>query len=147
MDGLGIRVLVVDDQPDGAWPLGMLLKLHGYLVEVETDSERCLGRLESFKPDVVLLDIAMPKVSGYDLARQIRTDSRFETTVVIAISGYADQKHVEQSIEAGCNQHLVKPTTFQALNQAISHEVGKRKQSGGCYESHSPGIERSHGDL
>jgi two-component system, OmpR family, response regulator len=121
------RVLIVDDEPDQATVLGKLLKTCGYLVQVVTDSTQCLPHLESFKPDVVLLDIAMPKVSGYELAKQIRAQGESERVAIIAMSGYADREHTQWSIEAGCDHHLVKPVRLAAIEAAIAHEVEKRQ--------------------
>jgi CheY-like chemotaxis protein len=120
------RVLIVDDEPDQATMLGKLLKMRGYLIQVVTDSMECLRYLESFQPDVLLLDLAMPKISGYELAKQIRAQGKFETIAVIAMSGYADHQHTQWSLEAGCDQHLVKPMKLDTLEAAISNAVEKR---------------------
>ncbi len=65
------RVLIVDDNSDAAKTMGMWLRYKGHLVEVVIDSTKCISSLEAFDPDVLLLDIAMPGISGYDLAKQI----------------------------------------------------------------------------
>jgi two-component system, OmpR family, response regulator len=119
-DGELARVLIVDDEPDIAKVLALLLKTRGYAVEVVTDSTQCLSRLESFRPNLIFLDIAMPKISGYDLAKQIRVQG---DVPIIALSGYADREHTQRSIEAGCNQHLAKPVSLATLEAVISHEV------------------------
>src|SRR5690242_16222570 len=128
LNGSRPRVLIVDDERDGATALGMLLKLRGFVVEVVTDSTLCVPTLESFRPDVVFLDIAMPNVSGYDLARQIRSKSEFERLAIIALSGYADNAHKAQSIGSGCDDHLVKPVDLTTLEAAIAREMQKRRQ-------------------
>ncbi len=126
--GSTARVLIVDDEPEGAKTLGMLFARCGYSVEVVTDSTQCLAQVESFQPDVVLLDIAMPRISGYALARQIRSEQKFDRVAVIALSGYCDYEHRELSLEAGCDQHLVKPIRLAAVETVIGHEVEKRRQ-------------------
>jgi DNA-binding response OmpR family regulator len=113
------RVLIVDDDADGAKSMGMLLKMHGYAVEVVTDSTLCLSRLEAFGPEVVLLDIAMPKVCGDDLARQIRQHPEYGGVTIIAVSGYADHDHRSHSLEAGCNEYFAKPVDLAVLEKAI----------------------------
>ena len=70
----------------------------------------------------------MPKISGYELAKQIRSRGEFETVAIIAMSGYADSQHAQWSLDAGCDQHLVKPVQLAALEAAIAHEVQKRIQ-------------------
>ena len=127
-DGSSVaRLLIVDDEPDGAKTLGMLLERLGYPVLVVTDSTQCIEQLESFKPDVIFLDIAMPNLSGYDLAGQIRSRPGFEEVAIIAISGYADQEHSERSIDAGFDLHLAKPVQLIALEAAIGDRARTRR--------------------
>ncbi|HEX4142362.1 MAG TPA: response regulator [Pirellulales bacterium] len=123
------RILIVDDNPDAAKVLGILLQRSGYEVDVVLHGSQCLSRLESFQPDVLLLDIAMPQVSGYELARQIRTRPAFEQLVIFAISGYADSQHAQWSLDAGCDRHLAKPVELGALMAGIAQEVEKRPDS------------------
>ena len=124
--GAPARVLIVDDNPDSVRLLAILLQRSRYQVEIVIDPTRCLSRLEAFNPDVVLLDLAMPKVSGYDLAKQIRACPRFENVIILAVSGYADPKHARLSLEAGCDRHLAKPVDLDVLLASIAKEVQKR---------------------
>jgi DNA-binding response OmpR family regulator len=121
-DGSPIRVLIVENDRDAATTLAMLLKLRGYEVEIVLDSTECLPHLESFQPDVILLDIGMPKVSGYDLAKSIRGQRRFDHVGIIAISGYGNREYKARSLESGCDQHLVKPVDLDTLEAAIESE-------------------------
>ena len=125
--GSRIRVLIVEDSSDAAEVFGMLLERRGYAVEVELDSTQCLPHLESFNPDVVFLDIGMPKVCGYDLAKQIRSQPEFDSMAILAISGYGDREHRARSIESGCDRHLVKPVDLAELEAAIAQEIQKRR--------------------
>ncbi len=120
------RLLIVDDNPDVAKVLSILLDRCGYAVEVVSDGLHCLAHVELFQPDVVLLDIAMPKVSGYDLARQIRARREFERVSIIAITGYGGPERAQLSLDAGCDLHLMKPVSLAALEAAIAEEIGKR---------------------
>ena len=79
------------------------------------------------QPDVVLFEIGMPNVSGYDLAKEIRMRSEFVKVAIVAISGYADKNHMDQSIAAGCDHHLVKPVDLATIEAVISHELEKRQ--------------------
>lgn len=117
------RILIVDDEPDGATSLGKLLELIGCAVCVETDPTRCLPQLEAFGPGVILLDIAMPGLSGYELARQIRATPRGKRVTILAMSGYADQKHQQAAIEAGCDGHFAKPLDVVDLEATIAAHV------------------------
>jgi CheY-like chemotaxis protein len=120
-----IRVLVVDDNSDAAHTTGMWLELSGHKVDVLTHSVECLPHLETFNPDVLLLDIAMPGISGYDLAKQIRSQPKFDRLVIFAVSGYGDAPHVQRSIDCGCDPHLVKPVDLHVLKEVIASEVQK----------------------
>lgn len=128
-NGSAARVLIVDDERDGATSLGKLLRLRGYAVEVVTDSTQCLSRLEAFEPDIVFLDIAMPGLSGYEIARRIRMSPRFEKIALVAVSGYADERHIAESLESGCDQHLVKPVDLATIESTLIHAVERRTQT------------------
>src|ERR1700678_3074925 len=110
------RVLIVDDNSDAAETMGMWLELNGHKVVVVIDGKECLSQLETFSPDVLLLDIVMPGISGYDLATRIRAQPKFAKLPIIAISGYADGEHVRRSIASGCDHHFVKPVDLLLLN-------------------------------
>jgi PleD family two-component response regulator len=125
-NGYSARVLIVDDDRDGAVSLGMLLKLRGYTVEVVTDSMQFVSCLESFRPDIIFLDIAMPNVSGYDIAQQVRMHSTFNSVAIVAISGYADEAHKARSLASGCNQHLAKPVDLSTVERTIAQELERR---------------------
>ncbi|HEX4144765.1 MAG TPA: response regulator [Pirellulales bacterium] len=127
-NGSVARVLIVDDNSDAAKTTGMWLELTGHDVDVVVDASECLSHLEAFNPDIVLLDIAMPGISGYDLAKKIRLNPRFENLPIIAISGFADQGHAQMSMAAGCNQHLAKPVDLHALKDVIAEKVQNRIQ-------------------
>jgi two-component system, chemotaxis family, CheB/CheR fusion protein len=127
-DHPAIRVLIVDDNSDAAQTTGMWLELSGCKVDVLTDGTKCLPHLVSFNPDVLLLDIGMPDISGYELADQIKSRPEFETLPIIAISGYADAEHMQRSIAYGCSRHLIKPVDLQVLNDIIIQEIQNRKQ-------------------
>jgi two-component system, chemotaxis family, CheB/CheR fusion protein len=125
-NGLVTRILIVDDNADAAETTGMWLELTGHQVETVTDSSKCWSRLEAFCPDAVLLDITMPGISGYELAKKIRAQSKFEKLTIVAVSGYADGEHAQRSIDVGCDRHLVKPVDLNVLVEVIADEVEKR---------------------
>jgi CheY-like chemotaxis protein len=126
----GTRVLVVDDDTDGANTLAFLLGIYGYVAKAITDARECLASLRHFKPDVVLLDIAMPGLSGIKLAKMIRTLPESDRITIIAVSGFVDKEHVRASLEAGCDQHLAKPATLHDLEVAMDLGVRKRLEFG-----------------
>jgi CheY-like chemotaxis protein len=106
--GSGVRVLVVDDYPDSASSMAMLLRLHGHEVDVALDGKVALQQALLKQPDVVLLDIAMPGMSGYEVARQLR--ARFQNQVwLVAITAHGFEEDRRHCWEAGFDLHLAKP--------------------------------------
>jgi CheY-like chemotaxis protein len=103
-----LRVLILDDCRDAADSMAMLVKLWGYMVRVAYDGAAALDMIAAYPPDVLLLDIAMPGMDGFHLARQLRRETRFQDTLLIAMTGYADREH--RLLWAGAFDHyLVKP--------------------------------------
>jgi signal transduction histidine kinase len=116
--GAAKRVLVVDDNVDSATTLSWLLAEHGYTVEIAHDGPAGMKAAHDFKPDIFLLDIGLPGIDGYELARRLRKDG-FESALLIAISGYAHEADVERSRAAGFNRHFAKPVDFDVLVRSL----------------------------
>jgi signal transduction histidine kinase len=114
-----LRILVVDDNADAAQMLALLLEERGHLVRVALDGTAALEELEGSAPDVVLLDIEMPGMSGYDVARAVRADPRFADVRMIAVSGYGQARDRERSREAGFDVHMVKPVQVETLYSEV----------------------------
>jgi CheY-like chemotaxis protein len=115
------RILVVDDNVDAARSLARLLtKLYGQDVRVAHDGPQALLAAEEFLPEVVLLDIGLPGMDGYQVARQLRSDGCCAGSTIIAVSGYGQDEDRRRSREAGFNHHLVKPLDYDALTTLIS---------------------------
>ncbi len=117
--GAQARVLVVDDNQDAADTAAALLELNGYDVKVAYGPEAALELLAAFRPAVVLLDIGLPGMSGYELAARMRADPVGQGAWLVALTGYGTQADVQRALDAGFNQHLVKPASPQALLQAV----------------------------
>lgn len=113
------RVLVVDDNKDAADMLSMWLEMEGYPVESATSGRAALDRAEAQPPDVVLLDLGMPEMDGYELARRLRAMPRLQTVRVVAVSGYGEEEYRRRAREAGIVEHLVKPVDIDTLIGAI----------------------------
>jgi signal transduction histidine kinase/CheY-like chemotaxis protein len=105
------RVLVVDDNMLSAQSLAMVLKLDGHDVEVSHDGEQALDAVRRFRPEVVLMDIGLPGMDGYEVARKLRKDTDLGAGIVLlaAVTGYAEDDARRRSREAGFDHHLVKP--------------------------------------
>jgi signal transduction histidine kinase len=103
------RVLVVDDNVDAATSAAVLLRFLGHEVATAHDGAAALSAAASFVPDVAILDIGLPGMSGYDLARALRARPEFRSLVLVALTGYGNEEDRRKSIEAGFNRHLIKP--------------------------------------
>ena len=111
----GRRVLVVDDNRDNAESLAILLQLHGHGARVAYDGVEALAVAEQYRPHVVLLDIGLPKLSGYDVCRQLRERPWAGHTTIVAITGWGQERDRVTAREAGFNAHLVKPVAYPSL--------------------------------
>jgi PAS domain S-box-containing protein len=107
--GVSRRVLVVDDNVDAADSAAMLLRLVGHQVEIAHNGAAALDLAARFRPDVILLDIGLPGMSGYDVARALRARPEHQNTIVAAITGYGQEDDRKRSREAGFDCHLTKP--------------------------------------
>jgi signal transduction histidine kinase len=114
------RILVVDDNRDAAETLAMMLRLEGNEVDTAFDGEGAISATASFQPDVVLMDLGMPKIDGYEAARAIRRDKQSQDVVLIALTGWGGDFDRKLSLEAGFDRHLVKPVVPQELMALLS---------------------------
>jgi PAS domain S-box-containing protein len=114
-----LRVLVVDDNADAADSLVALLGLLGHTARVAHDGPQGLRVAGEFVPDLAFLDIGLPGMSGYELARAIRQQRPLQQVVLIALTGWGAHSDQQQSQEAGFDQHLTKPVSLEALEQAL----------------------------
>lgn len=121
----GLRVLVVDDNADAANSLSMVLALEGHEVQVAVTGEETLKRLPSFRPDVVLLDIGLPGIDGYEVARRIRNAAATAGTRLIALTGYGQPDDRQRAVAAGFDEHLVKPVNFTQLRAALARVANR----------------------
>jgi PAS domain S-box-containing protein len=112
---VGCRALVIDDNVDAADSLAMLLRLASCEVRVAHDGPQALEIAPSFGPEVVLLDIGLPGLNGYEVARQLRAIPQFNRTLLIALTGYGQEEDRRRSFEAGFDHHLVKPVDLATL--------------------------------
>ncbi|AXF05742.1 chemotaxis protein CheB [Paraburkholderia hospita] len=120
------RILVVDDNVDAAESSAALLRLDGHVVQVACDGPAALQSAEDFRPDVVLLDIGLPGMDGYEVAERLRTMPTLADAVLIALSGYGGEQHAERCQQAGFDCHLVKPANLEQLDALIESSRSRR---------------------
>jgi PAS domain S-box-containing protein len=115
-----LRVLVVDDNVDAADSLVALLEILGHTTRVAHDGVQGLEAAREFVPDLVFLDIGLPGMSGHEVAREIRRTAALRQVVLIALTGWGSESDQQRSQEAGFDQHLIKPVSLEALEQALA---------------------------
>ena len=125
------RILVVDDNADAAQSLALLLKLAGHDVRVAHDGVETLAVASEFEPEVVLLDLGMPKMDGYETARRLRNESWGRQVMLVALTGWGQQRDRERTAEAGFDLHLVKPIAEFELFQAIGTRLSDKPNASG----------------
>jgi len=114
------RVLVVDDNVDSAESMAVLLRLYGHDVRLAHDGEAALEEARSFRPDVMFLDINLPKMDGYEVARRLRLEPAMGGLTLVAMTGYGQEEERRRTREAGFHSHLVKPVDFEMLQELLS---------------------------
>jgi PAS domain S-box-containing protein len=117
---LSRRVLVVDDNVDAAESTAMLVRLWGHQVRTVYNGPAALVAMRDFRPEIVLLDIGMPGMSGYDVARHLRAEPDYRTVVLAALTGYGQEDDRRRSREAGFDFHLTKPPDPSALEALVT---------------------------
>ncbi len=115
------RVLVVDDNEDTAMSLAMLLDVMGYDVRMAHDGLAAVNAADEFHPEVALLDIGLPHISGYDVARHIRR-AQGDEVLLVAITGWGTPEDVKRSVDAGFDHHFTKPADPDRLKEILQRE-------------------------
>ena len=125
-----MRILVVEDDEDVASSLAMLLDLWGHNAKVVREAAAGINAVQSYRPQVVLMDIGLPRISGYQLAQQMREQYGVRDPVLVAMTGYGDDEHRRQSEASGFQHHLVKPVdpdVLQALLLRLKAEIERQR--------------------
>jgi len=117
------RILVVDDNKDGADSLAMLLKVAGHQVHTAHDGLEAIAAASRLHPDVVLLDIGLPKLNGYEVCRRIRQEPWSSGATIIALTGWGQEEDRKKSADAGFDAHLVKPVKQEELTRLLAQQA------------------------
>ena len=115
-----LRVLMVDDNVDTVQSFSVLLRELGHEVETAHDGPEAVRAAIEYQPDVVLLDIGLPGLNGYEVAKQIRRQPVLRNATLVALTGYGQESDQQASIEAGFNHHLIKPARLVQLQQILT---------------------------
>jgi CheY-like chemotaxis protein len=119
------RLLIVDDQPDTVLTLSRMLEMCGFEVRTACDGRAALEIAATFRPRFVLLDLGLPIVDGYEVARRLRTEAGLQSATLIAVTAYGDEDARRRSHEAGFASHLVKPVAPSDLLALLSRPEGE----------------------
>ena len=114
------RILVIEDNPAGALSMQMLLKHLGHVAEVAYNGMDGLAAAQRFKPDVVLCDIGLPGLDGYQIARRLRTNEESRQSLLIALSGYGQEEDKQRALDAGFDMHCIKPLDINLLEKFLA---------------------------
>ena len=114
------KILVVDDNHDSALSMAMMLQIMGHDTRTAHDGESAVSTAETFLPEVVLLDIGLPKLNGYEVAQRIREKTWGQAMYLIAVTGWGQDEDRQRSSEVGLNLHMVKPVEPAALEKLLA---------------------------
>ncbi len=117
------RILVVDDDVDAAEALGELLRDYGHDVATAHDGSQALEHARLHRPDVVLLDISMPDMNGYDVAKRMRCELGLGEALIIALSGHGEDRHRHLARAAGFDHHVTKPVDASKLEELLTVQL------------------------
>lgn len=121
------RILIVDDNVDSADSLAMMLRMSGHDVHTVYSGQSALAAAIEYEPTIVLLDIGLPEVDGYEIARQLRQRPEFKAVWLIAITGCGQDADLQRSRDAGFDHHLVKPVDPHKLEELLGRLTEKRR--------------------
>ena len=119
-----LRILVVDDSVDSADSLSMLLQINGHDTRTAFDGVEAVECAGEFRPQVILLDIGLPRLNGYDACRQIREQPWGQDMTIIALTGWGQDEDKQRTLDAGFDGHIVKPVDQATLQTLLASLVG-----------------------
>ncbi len=123
------KILVVEDNPQNMRLLEMVLRVEEYNLVKATDGEQALEVAKSEKPDLILMDISLPRMSGLDVTRKLREEPEFKNTPIIGITAFAMKGDREKVIESGCTIYMSKPVNTLALPEVVAELIVRSRQA------------------
>jgi len=123
----GFRILLIDDNADSNESMAVLLEIIGYTVRTAVDGPQALQLAATFEPHLILCDIGLPGMSGYELAAALRTLAGTREVTIAAVTGYGHESDISCSMAAGFDRHLVKPLDADVLLTYVAQQVAALK--------------------
>ncbi len=118
-------ILVVDDDRDNRESLAKLLEIHGFAAEMAPDGESALAKVKAKPPDVIILDLVMPELSGFDVLARLNSDGRTKEIPVICLTGWSDAR--ERALKLGCVEYLLKPAKPKDVLSAVGRVADRAR--------------------
>ncbi|GAV32155.1 MAG: response regulator [Anaerosomatales bacterium] len=118
------KVLLVEDNPQNRYLLTFLLERSGYEVVTAEDGEAAIEAVPAYLPDVILMDVQLPKLDGYEATRRIKADERFARIPILALTAHSMKGDRAKALEAGCDDYITKPVDIDVLLRRIQEVVG-----------------------
>ena len=126
-----LRILLADDCADMRESIALLLRNWGHDIRTVGDGKACLSAAEDYLPHVILLDVGLPGMDGYEVARRLRAQPPAQLAHVVTFSGYGLDEDFDLSRSAGCERHLVKPVDLLDLQRMLADYAGQVRRAGG----------------
>jgi DNA-binding response OmpR family regulator len=120
------RILIAEDEPNIALSLEFLLKEAGYEVAVARDGSEALRLAEALRPDLLVLDIMLPEVSGFDVCRRIRAEAKLAGTRILVLTARGQAADAERIVAAGAHAYMIKPFATKELVRIVGELLGRR---------------------
>ena len=117
------RILVVDDNEDAALSLALLLEHYGHDVDIAHDGEQGVEKARSGEPDIVFLDLGMPRMNGIEAAKRLRSLPSGDDMLIVALTGWGQEKDQQRTRDAGFDRHLLKPVDPNALSKVLAERT------------------------
>ena len=120
------KILYVEDNEDNVYMLSRRLKRKGFEIVVAVDGEQGVEMASSEKPDLILMDLSLPKMDGWTATKRIKSNNDLKSIPIIALSAHAMEEHKQRAIESGCNDYDTKPVDIERLLSKISAQLGTK---------------------
>lgn len=134
------EILVIEDNDQNLYLVTFILEKHGYQVHTARDGPEGLARAATLSPDLILLDIQLPGMDGYAVARHLRENPDLASVPIVAVTSYAMSGDREKALEAGCTGYIEKPINPDTFMQQVEHHLNETTGRGG--ENHAPNTSR-----